>query len=190
MTSSNERTNDTGIQEGAGLSRRDFLVRGGSTLALLAMIDSPLFARIAGAADDGEVIPFLDRPPAAPDAAVKAYGELNRMDWQQLSEWITPNDQFFTVSHYNRPVIRAEEYRARAHRTDTAAEGLHPRRVEAASATGSRLHPRVCGQSRIRVVYRRYRHGQMGRHSARSAPAGGWSQAGGPRGRLLRRRRR
>ncbi|MDE3221637.1 MAG: sulfite oxidase [Nitrospirota bacterium] len=111
MTSSNERTNDTGIQEGAGLSRRDFLVRGGSMLALLAMIDSPLFARMAGAADDGEVIPFLDRPPATPDAAVKAYGELNRLDWQKLTQWITPNDQFFTVSHYNRPVIRPEEYK-------------------------------------------------------------------------------
>lgn len=111
MTPSNTRMNDAGMQERAGLSRRDFLVRGGSALALLAMIDSPLFARMAGAADDGEIIPFLDRPPAPPDAAVKAYGELNRLDWQQLTQWITPNDQFFTVSHYNRPVIRPEEYK-------------------------------------------------------------------------------
>jgi DMSO/TMAO reductase YedYZ molybdopterin-dependent catalytic subunit len=75
------------------------------------MSDSSLFARMAGAADDGEVIPFLDRPPAPPDAAVKAYGELNRLDWQKLTQWITPNDQFFTVSHYNRPMIRPEEYK-------------------------------------------------------------------------------
>ena len=111
MTSSNERTSDTGMQERTGLSRRDFLVRGGSTLALLAMSDSSLFARMAGAAGDGEVIPFLDRPPAPPDAAVKAYGELNRLDWQKLTQWITPNDQFFSVSHYNRPMIKAEEYK-------------------------------------------------------------------------------
>ncbi|HKY72991.1 MAG TPA: molybdopterin-dependent oxidoreductase, partial [Nitrospira sp.] len=95
----------------AGLSRRDFLVKGGSTLALLAMMDPALFASLAGAAEEGQVIPFLDRPPAAPEAAVKAYGELNRLDWQNLSEWITPNDQFFSVSHYNRPVIRPQDYR-------------------------------------------------------------------------------
>ena len=111
MASENEATREDKQPEGGGLSRRDFLLRGGSTLALLAMMDQSLFARLAGAAEGGHVIPFLDRPPAAPEAAVKAYGELNRLDWQQLSEWITPNDQFFTVSHYNRPVIRQEEYR-------------------------------------------------------------------------------
>ncbi|HSB17450.1 MAG TPA: hypothetical protein VLE22_23575, partial [Bryobacteraceae bacterium] len=79
MTPTNNQTNDSGIHEGASLSRRDFLVSGGSTLALLAMMDSSLFARMAGAADDGEVIPFIDRPPAAPEAAVRAYGELNRL---------------------------------------------------------------------------------------------------------------
>jgi DMSO/TMAO reductase YedYZ molybdopterin-dependent catalytic subunit len=111
MASEEERIGTKHRLESTGLSRRDFLVKGGSALALLVMTDPVHFARLAGAAEDGRVIPFLDRPPAAPDAAVKAYGELNRMDWQQLSEWITPNDQFFTVSHYNRPVIRPEEYR-------------------------------------------------------------------------------
>ena len=111
MTSSNEWTSDTSMQERVGLSRRELLVKGGSTLALLAMCDSSLFAKMTGAADDGEVIPFLDRPPAPPDAAVKAYGELNRLDWQKLTQWITPNDQFFNVSHYNRPIILPEEYK-------------------------------------------------------------------------------
>lgn len=111
MTPTNKRTNDTGIHEGSGLSRRDFLVRGGSAIALMAMMDASLFAQMAGAVDDGEVIPFIDRPPDAPEAAVKAYGELNRLDWQKLTQWITPSDQFFTVSHYNRPVIKPEEYK-------------------------------------------------------------------------------
>lgn len=111
MSPTNTQTNDAGIHGGASLSRRDFLVRGGSTVALLAMMDSSFFSRMAGAADDGEVIPFIDRPPAAPEAAVKAYGELNRLDWQKLTQWITPNDQFFTVSHYNRPVIKPDEYK-------------------------------------------------------------------------------
>lgn len=111
MTPMNERMNDTGVREAAHLSRRDFLVKGSSTLALLAMMDSSLFAQIAGATADGDVIPFTDRPPAAPEAAVKAYGELNRLDWQKLTQWITPNDQFFSVSHYNRPSIKPEEFK-------------------------------------------------------------------------------
>ncbi|BFU93320.1 MAG: hypothetical protein NTNFB02_00420 [Nitrospira sp.] len=111
MASKNESTTHRELLRGASLSRRDFLVKGGSALALLAMMDPAYFAQLAGAAESGQVIPFLDRPPATPEAAVKAYGELNRMDWQDLNEWITPNDQFFSVSHYNRPVIRPEEYR-------------------------------------------------------------------------------
>jgi len=111
MASENERTRNRELLRDTGLSRRDFLVKGGSALALLAMMDPAHFAQLAGAAEEGQVIPFLDRPPATPEAAVKAYGELNRMDWQDLNEWLTPNDQFFSVSHYNRPVIRPEEYR-------------------------------------------------------------------------------
>ncbi|GKS58563.1 hypothetical protein YTPLAS18_20900 [Nitrospira sp.] len=111
MTPMNKQTDDTGRHEAGNLSRRDVLVRGGSALALLAMMDTSLFTRIAGAAAGGQVIPFTDQPPAAPEAAVKAYGELNRMDWQNLTQWITPNDQFFSVSHYNRPVIKPEEFK-------------------------------------------------------------------------------
>lgn len=111
MASANERTSNWDLPRNTGLSRRDFLIKGGSALALLAMMDPAHFAQLAGAAEEGRVIPFLDRTPAAPEAAVKAYGDLNRMDWQALNEWITPNDQFFNVSHYNRPVIRPEEYR-------------------------------------------------------------------------------
>jgi DMSO/TMAO reductase YedYZ molybdopterin-dependent catalytic subunit len=104
-------TRENKTRERTGLSRRDFLIKGGSTLALMAMMDPALFTRLAGATEEGQVIPFLDRPPEAPEAAVKAYGQLNRLDWQKLSAWITPNDQFFSVSHYNRPVIRPEDYR-------------------------------------------------------------------------------
>jgi DMSO/TMAO reductase YedYZ molybdopterin-dependent catalytic subunit len=111
MLSQNEPAGNAEIQYTESLSRRGFLLKGGSTLALLAMMDSSLFARLAGAVEGNRVIPFLDRPPAAPEAAVKAFGDLNKLDWQKLDDWITPNDQFFSVSHYNRPVIRPEDYR-------------------------------------------------------------------------------
>ena len=57
------------------------------------------------------MIPFLDQAPAPPDEAVRQYGELNTRNWEQLSSWITPNEDFFTVSHYNRPVLKPEEWR-------------------------------------------------------------------------------
>src|SRR6478609_1511283 len=92
------------------VSRRDLLKRGGSLLAALILLDSPLFAEILRTSDGENVIPFLDQAPAPPDAAVRQYGELNTRNWERLSSWMTPNQDFFTVSHYNRPVLKAEEW--------------------------------------------------------------------------------
>ena len=93
------------------VSRRDLLKRGGSLLAALTLLDSPLFAELSGTSEGENVIPFLDQAPAPPDAAVRQYGELNTRHWEQLSSWITPTEGFFTVSHYNRPVIKSEDWR-------------------------------------------------------------------------------
>lgn len=92
-------------------SRREFLVQGSSTLALLAMMNSPLLARFAKAEEGTQLIPFLDQPPAPPEQAIKTFGELNKHDWQRSTSWITPAKEFFTVAHYNRPQIRAEDWR-------------------------------------------------------------------------------
>lgn len=93
------------------VSRRDFLIRGSSVLAALSLSDSLLFAEIWRISDGEKVIPFLDQAPAPPDEAVRQYGELNTRNWEQLSSWITPNEDFFTVSHYNRPILKPEEWR-------------------------------------------------------------------------------
>ena len=93
------------------VSRRDFLIRGSSVLAALALSDSPLFAQILPASEGETVIPFLDQAPVPPDEAVRQYGELNTRNWDQLSSWMTPNKDFFTVSHYNRPALKAEDWR-------------------------------------------------------------------------------
>lgn len=93
------------------VSRRNFLTRGSALLAALALGDSPLFAEIWRAGEGEEVIPFLDQAPAPPDAAVRQYGELNTRNWEQLSSWTTPHEDFFTVSHYNRPVLKTEDWR-------------------------------------------------------------------------------
>jgi len=95
----------------SGVSRRDFLIRGSTLLAALALSDSPLYAEIWRISEGEKVVPFLEQAPAPPDAAVRQYGDLNTRNWEQLSSWTTPNEDFFTVSHYNRPVLNAEEWR-------------------------------------------------------------------------------
>ena len=49
------------------------------------------------------VIPWLDQRADNPVPQVIA----NQLHWEQLTSWITPNDQFFSVAHYNRPEIDA-----------------------------------------------------------------------------------
>jgi len=51
-----------------------------------------------------EVLPWLDQPP--PTAAPDVVG--TQLVWEQLDSWITPNDKFFTVQHYNKPAIAAQ----------------------------------------------------------------------------------
>jgi DMSO/TMAO reductase YedYZ molybdopterin-dependent catalytic subunit len=57
------------------------------------------------------VIPFLDQPPEPPAEVVAAYGRLSALDWQELDSWITPNEDFFQVGHYDKPVLDPETWR-------------------------------------------------------------------------------
>ncbi len=82
--------------------RREFLSRGGSALAVLSFLDSPLFAW----GRTGETtIPFLDQPPKAPLEG------LNQLDWQTLDSWVTPNGGFFAVGHYGIPEIEVQTWK-------------------------------------------------------------------------------
>lgn len=84
------------------MSRRELLIQGSSTLAVLAFFDSPLFA---WGREGEETIPFLDQPPAPPLEGLKL------LDWQSLGSWITPNEKFFAVGHYGEPVIDETDWR-------------------------------------------------------------------------------
>jgi hypothetical protein len=71
------------------ISRRDLLIHGSAALAGLA--------RAFPSRPGEEVIPFLEQPqPPSP--------ELNLLNWAELDAWITPNEQFFRVVHYNKPL--------------------------------------------------------------------------------------
>jgi DMSO/TMAO reductase YedYZ molybdopterin-dependent catalytic subunit len=84
-------------------SRRDFVGQGGAALGGLTLINTPFLAQAFPTRAGEEIVPWLDQPPdnPAPDAV------RNLLRWQELDSWITPNDEFFAVNHYNWPVIDA-----------------------------------------------------------------------------------
>jgi DMSO/TMAO reductase YedYZ molybdopterin-dependent catalytic subunit len=82
------------------IPRRDFLVYGSAAVAGLTALRSSL-ARAFPTRPGEEVIPWADQPPPPP--AVSRVQNLPR--WEDLNSWLTPNERFFNVAHYNRPVI-------------------------------------------------------------------------------------
>jgi DMSO/TMAO reductase YedYZ molybdopterin-dependent catalytic subunit len=84
------------------ISRRKLLQQGSSVLAGLVLLQSPLLAQALQSQPGEEVIPWLDQPPANPSGGVVT----NLPRWEDLaSSWLTPNDKFFSVAHYNRPAV-------------------------------------------------------------------------------------
>jgi DMSO/TMAO reductase YedYZ molybdopterin-dependent catalytic subunit len=83
------------------ISRRKLLWQGSAAFAGLALARSPWIAEAFPSRPGEEVIPWLDQPPANPSGGVVE----NLQRWEELSSWVTPNDKFFSVGHYNKPVI-------------------------------------------------------------------------------------
>ena len=87
-------------------SRRDFVVQGGAAFGGLTLMNAPFLAQAFPSLKGEEVVPWLDQPPANPAAdAVR-----NLLQWQEFDSWLTPNDEFFAVNHYNWPVIDADAW--------------------------------------------------------------------------------
>jgi DMSO/TMAO reductase YedYZ molybdopterin-dependent catalytic subunit len=89
------------------ITRRTLMQTGGAALASLSVL------RLAGPAhafvsqSEGEVIPWLDQPEEnpVPEVIVK------QLDWEKLDSWITPNDQFFVIKHFNQPDLNEQDWR-------------------------------------------------------------------------------
>ena len=114
------------------ISRRTVL-QGGAALAALAVIRSqaPALTAASGSGRQTaawavgsplsgldfpvrpgeEVVAWLDQPTVNPVPDI--VGTLLR--WEDLDSWITPNDEFFTVKHYNLPDIAAQDWRLEMH---------------------------------------------------------------------------
>jgi DMSO/TMAO reductase YedYZ molybdopterin-dependent catalytic subunit len=55
------------------------------------------------------VIRWSDQPPEIPAPARNVIG--HPLIWEELDSWFTPNDEFFTVKHYNEPALSEADYR-------------------------------------------------------------------------------
>ena len=87
------------------LQRRDFIIKGSAALAALAVFQSR-FAQAFPSRAGETVIAWLDQPPPDPDPA-----DQTLLVWEDLDSWLTPNDKFFSISHFNRPVIDAAAWK-------------------------------------------------------------------------------
>ena len=83
------------------LSRRELLLQGSAVLLGLALLQGSGQALAFPQWSGAKVIPWLDQPPANPMPQVVG----NLFQWEQLDSWLTPNDKFFTVGHYNKPSL-------------------------------------------------------------------------------------
>jgi DMSO/TMAO reductase YedYZ molybdopterin-dependent catalytic subunit len=89
------------------LSRRDVLLQGSLAVAGLALLRMPGLAEAFSMQPGEDVLPWLDQP--APNPVPEVIG--NQLQWENLDSWVTPNDQFFTIAHYNKPVLDATTWR-------------------------------------------------------------------------------
>ncbi len=54
----------------------------------------------------GEVIPWLDQPAANPVPEVI----VQQLAWEELEDWVTPNDEFFVIKHFNLPELQEADW--------------------------------------------------------------------------------
>jgi DMSO/TMAO reductase YedYZ molybdopterin-dependent catalytic subunit len=88
------------------LSRRELLVAGGATLTTMALFSSR-FAQAAPLKQGDVAIPWLDQPQENQEPE----GIVSQLVWEELDAWLTPNDQFFGIAHYEWPQIDASQWR-------------------------------------------------------------------------------
>src|SRR5438105_13999113 len=81
-------------------SRREMLKAGLTSVgAGLALMSWPGFV-FPGQEAGEELVPFQNVPRATPKS----------LDWESLDEWLTPQDQVFSVQHYDTPKVAAETF--------------------------------------------------------------------------------
>ena len=87
------------------MQRRELLLSGAG--AGIAAIASRAFAQAAASTD--KLIEWIDIPPPVPEPLQNVVKGITR--WEDLGSWITPNDKWFSIAHYDRPQIDPKTWR-------------------------------------------------------------------------------
>lgn len=92
-------------QESPVSSRRELLAATGASVATLALLNNR-FAFAAPLKQGEEVLPWLDRPAENPVPQAVT----NLLEWEKVDSWVTPPDQFFSVSNYGFPEVDVNDW--------------------------------------------------------------------------------
>lgn len=84
------------------MQRRDVLLSGAT--AAIALLSERAFGETVS-----KVIPWTNQPAAVPPPLESVARGLT--PWEDLNSWITPNEKFFSIAHYNRPQIDPKAWR-------------------------------------------------------------------------------
>ena len=72
-----------------------------AALAGVTVLHTPFLAQAFPTRPGEEVVQWMNQRPANPVPDVVR----NQLQWEELDSWLTPNNKFFSVAHYNWPVI-------------------------------------------------------------------------------------
>jgi len=89
------------------LHRREFFAQGSAALTGFVAFLATRHAYAFPSRPGEEVVRWLDQLPPNPVPEVIK----NQLVWEELESWITPNDRFFSIAHFNRPVIDAANWK-------------------------------------------------------------------------------
>jgi DMSO/TMAO reductase YedYZ molybdopterin-dependent catalytic subunit len=89
------------------IPRREFIAKGSAALTGLAAFFATQHAYAFPSRPGEEVVKWLDQLPPNPVPEVIK----NQLVWEDLDSWVTPNDKFFSIAHFNRPVIDASTWK-------------------------------------------------------------------------------
>jgi DMSO/TMAO reductase YedYZ molybdopterin-dependent catalytic subunit len=89
------------------LPRREFIITGSAALASLAILQSSRFAKAFPTRPGEVVIPWEDQPAPNPVPQVIQ----TQLVWEDLNSWVTPNDKFFSIAHFDRPTIDPNKWK-------------------------------------------------------------------------------
>src|SRR5437762_117252 len=82
------------------VSRREVISNTLTSVATsLAIIAMPDFM-FAGQEANEELVPFQNEPPTKPDS----------LNWGKLTNWLTPQNQVFSIRRYGIPAVEAAAY--------------------------------------------------------------------------------